>query len=147
MRASSREPQPDLRRKLEPHCAAWMTNRSQLPPGRTAYPHENTRMKAGRQSVQLIVMHHKIRNTYSQSVDSRSQVFRRLLRNQLQVGEAYSDDLCWSSEIADRIMITQKKGSWLRLYESLRLVAGVRYVPNLDTLWIPFRSELIQCGA
>jgi hypothetical protein len=27
------------------------------------------------------------------------------------------------------------------------LVAGARYVPNLDTLCIPFRSELIHCVA
>ena len=27
------------------------------------------------------------------------------------------------------------------------LVAGARFVPNLDTLCIPFRSELIHCAA
>lgn len=27
------------------------------------------------------------------------------------------------------------------------LVAGAEYVPNLDTLCIPFRSELIHCAA
>jgi hypothetical protein len=35
----------------------------------------------------------------------------------------------------------------LCLMEQEKLVAGARYVPNLDTLCIPFRSELIHCGA
>jgi len=29
----------------------------------------------------------------------------------------------------------------------IALVAGARYVPNLDTLCIAFRSELIHCAA
>ena len=31
--------------------------------------------------------------------------------------------------------------------KSSSLVAGARYIPNLDTLCIPFRSELIRCAA
>jgi len=65
-------------------------------------------------------------------------------RNESAEGDSIITGNCASSPY--RTVLDSDNKCRLARNRMIALVAGARYVPNLDTLCIPFRNELIHCA-